>query len=592
MSQIRINSIKVKNYRSFGQEQEFVFPNDDYNKPIAIVGYNNAGKTNLMNCILYGVGNKYIQTNTFTKNDLHNLDNNNHIKITIDLEGSEYSCQQYWDKDTKSNRTTKTISGVYNIFTEIDNSEIKSEMRPSMFGHNKNYNIFYINFHTIKEEISTRKTSWGNLTSFLAKHIKSIVDTDTLMLDKRESYENQVKLATYNVLENSQLSNFITKIKQNYSNNLRNNNCEVIFGLPDYEDIFLTMIFKVGLNGEREKLIPIDHFGDGYISMFVMAVIQAIAEQSKDDKCLFLFEEPESFLHENHQEYFYKTVLCQLAENGHQVIYTTHSDRMVDVFDTKSIIRIEFDEQYKQTTVKYNNVGEYSPTLQTNDEQPLTISNFNSYIKSVEPNLNKILFSRKVVLVEGPNDILAYKIAIEKEVERITADRRYSQTYLSFLNIAFIVHHGKSTAYLLIELCKHFGLDYFVINDWDLPYDFIDELQNFDNEDTLKTSTLYSSDGTGDRTSQSKAMITINWKLLKSAGIDKIHFNIPKLESVLGYNSDDKDSLGVFNAVNQFNEFDVNFLPQDLRVFLELNELLSPHDCNVPLNNEVEMDEL
>ena len=91
MSQIRINSIKVKNYRSFGQEQEFVFPNDDYNKPIAIVGYNNAGKTNLMNCILYGVGNKYIQTNTFTKNDLHNLDNNNHIKITIDLEGSEYS---------------------------------------------------------------------------------------------------------------------------------------------------------------------------------------------------------------------------------------------------------------------------------------------------------------------------------------------------------------------------------------------------------------------------------------------------------------------------------------------------------------------
>jgi hypothetical protein len=145
---------------------------------------------------------------------------------------------------------------------------------------------------------------------------------------------------------------------------------------------------------------------------------------------------------------------------------------------------------------------------------------------------------------------------------------------------------------LLIELCKHFGLDYFVINDWDLPHDLIDELQNFDNEDTLKTSTLYSSDGTGDRTSQSKAMITINWKLLKSAGIDKIHFNIPKLESVLGYNSDDKDSLGVFNAVNQFNEFDVNFLPQDLRVFLELNKLPSPQDRNVSLNNEVEMDEL
>jgi predicted ATP-dependent endonuclease of OLD family len=68
--------------------------------------------------------------------------------------------------------------------------------------------------------------------------------------------------------------------------------------------------------------------------MFVMSVIQAIAESNTEDKCLFLFEEPESFLHENHQEYFYKMVLCKLAEK-HQVIYTTHSDRMVDIFDTR-----------------------------------------------------------------------------------------------------------------------------------------------------------------------------------------------------------------------------------------------------------------
>ena len=208
--------------------------------------------------------------------------------------------------------------------------------------------------------------------------------------------------------------------------------------------------------------------------MFVMAVIQAIAESNTDtegntlDKCLFLFEEPESFLHENHQEYFYKTVLCLLAEKGHQVIYTTHSDRMVDAFETKSIIRIEFDEIKKQTVKKHNKIGNFNPTMPTDDEgkELISFANFNSYIKSVEPNLNKILFSRKVVLVEGPNDILAYKIAIEKEVEKIKG-QKYAETYLSFLNIAFIVHHGKATAYLLIDLCKHFGLDYFVINDWD-----------------------------------------------------------------------------------------------------------------------------
>lgn len=161
MSEIRINSIKIKNYRSFGEEQSFVFPDKNYLKPVAIVGYNNSGKTNLINCILYGVGNKFVQTNTFEKNDLHNLDYANRIEIKIVLQGSEY-----WDN--KANRY-KSITGTYEIFTEIDDSELKSGMQPSMFGMNKHYNIFYINFHNIKEEIVTKKTSWGNLTCFFGK---------------------------------------------------------------------------------------------------------------------------------------------------------------------------------------------------------------------------------------------------------------------------------------------------------------------------------------------------------------------------------------------------------------------------------------
>ncbi len=593
MSEIRINSIKVKNYRSFGEEQEFTFPNKDYKKPIAIVGYNNAGKTNLMNCILYGIGNKFVQANTFELHDLHNLDYNNHLNIKIHLEGSEFE-HQYTDKNGNKQKMNKSITGLYEIFTEIDDSELKSGMQPSMFGMNKHYNIFYINFHNIKDEIKTQRTSWGNLTSFLAKHIKSIVDTDTSMAAKQEDYENEVELATNKVLENSQLSAFIDKIKENYSTNLRNNSCEVKFGLPDYEDIFLQMIFKVGLNGDNANLIPIDHFGDGYISMFVMAVIQAIAESNTDDRCLFLFEEPESFLHENHQEYFYKTVLCNLAEKRHQVIYTTHSDRMVDIFDTKSIIRIEFDEQAKQTVIKYNNVGEFSPTMPTNDsgQEIISFDNFNSYIKSVEPNLNRILFSRKVVLVEGPNDILAYKIAIEKEVEKAKGDKKYAETYLSFLNIAFVVHHGKATAYLLIELCKHFGLDYFVINDWDFDTDFVTELANFQDESILKQDNLYLKDGADDRNSTSKGMITTNWKLLHSASIDKIHFNIPKLEAVLGYQSDDKDSLGILNTVQALPIYPETFLPTKLKEFLELDKLIAQTtSVNTTENSELE-DEL
>jgi predicted ATP-dependent endonuclease of OLD family len=525
-----------------------------------------------------GIGEKFVSSNTFEKKDLHNLDLSNQIKIRTILDASYYLV---WN-DYRQKEESKTIAGEHQIFTSLEDGEIQAKVINSFFGANKHYNIFYVNFHNIKDEISTQRTSWGNLKSFLAKHIQLLVERDNAMKMKREAFENEVQQATNKVLENSQLTNFIAQIKTNYSANLRGNNCEVQFGLPNYEDIFLQMLFKIGLNGDSQNLIPINHFGDGYISMFIMAVIQAIAESNLEDKCLFLFEEPESFLHENHQEYFYKMVLCQLAERGHQVIYTTHSAKMLDIFDTKGIIRIEYDEATKQTLNKYNNVSEFNPSIDLASDETgeiITLEQFNSYVKSIEPNLNKIIFSRKVVLVEGPNDLMAYKFATARKVEKLFEKKSaYSEAYLNFLNISIIPHHGKATALLLIDLCKHLGLDYFVINDLDFETDLVKELSSFKTLAELKASNLYIKDADLDRSSTSKGMLTTNWNLISNAGITKIHFNIPKLEKVLGYDSNDKDSVKIWNRLNELQEFTLSFFPESLDSFLELEPKILHND--------------
>ncbi|WP_454054734.1 ATP-dependent nuclease [Clostridium sp. Marseille-Q7071] len=478
--------------------------------------------------------------------------------------------------------------------SEIENAKIDSfkdseqtEKNWNVFGASKYYKIFYINFHEIKKEISTKKTSWGNLTSFLAKHIKSIVDLDKEMLKKKGNFKNEIKNSTDSVIRDSNLNNFISKIQKNYSKNLRDNNCNIEFGLPDYEDIFLEMMFKIGLNGDTDNLVPIDHFGDGYISMFVMAVIQAIAEANSEDKCLFLFEEPESFLHENHQEYFYKVVLCGLAENGHQVIYTTHSDKMIDIFDTKGLIRIEFDETLKQTDVKYNKAkDDFQSDIKIleveGDELIERVRDYNNYIKIIEPNLNKIIFSRKVLLVEGPNDMMVYKELIRKKVLEVSGDAKLADTYLNFNNMAIIPHHGKITALVLAKLCKYLGLDYFVINDFDFKDNLIDKL-DFKTEDDLKNSDFYKSEINdikaynikGEELSEKtkKAMITTNWKLINETNIDHIHFNIPKLECVIGYSANDKDSTGIWNTINKIDSFSEELFPLKLVKFLEIDKI-------------------
>ncbi|EKT4497760.1 ATP-dependent nuclease [Flavobacterium psychrophilum] len=568
MSYIRINTITIKNYRSFGEGQDFSFPSADYLKPTVIVGYNNSGKTNLMSALLYGIGEKFISEKTFEKVDLHNLDSNNQIEIISNLEGSDYGF------DYKGN--PKSISGEYTITSQLDDNEIISKINKSFFGANKHYGIFYINFHNIKEEIVTQKTSWGNIRSFLGRHIQKLVDSDASMQRKKDVFENEVSESTDKVLNESALSEFIQIIRKNYSTNLRNNDCKVDFGLPNYEDIFLKMMFKIGLNGDTDNLIPIDHFGDGFISMFVMAVIQSIAESNSDDKCLFLFEEPESFLHENHQEYFYKTVLCGLSEKGHQVIYTTHSDRMINPFDTKGLIRLEMDDN-NQTICKYNQIGDFN-VEQINEDtgEIINLSKYNEFIKTVEPNLNRILFSKKVILVEGPNDVLVYKYAIKQKIiefistnDTIINKEKYADAYLNFENISIVCHHGKTTAIYLIKLCKHFDVEHFVINDWDFETDelAISDVSIYGTFEMLKQSDLY-------KNSANKAMITNNWNLIDITNESNIHFNVKKLESVIGYASANKSSIGIWDLLQSkvATDFNEDLIPSTLLKFLELIE--------------------
>lgn len=446
----------------------------------------------------------------------------------------------------------------------------------------QNAPIFYINFHKIKEEISTQKTSWGNLKSFLAKHINKLINNDNVLKERKAQFINDLSSATEKVLvgnkevneQSSELSKFIEKVKSNYESNLRDSSCVVEFSLPDYEDIFLQMLFKIGLNGNHDKLVPIDHFGDGYISMFVMAVIQAIAESESGDECLFLFEEPESFLHENHQEYFYKTVLCGLAKKGHQVIYTTHSHRMVDMFDTQGLIRIEYDEVKGQTVVKYNDL-----------DNLLDLGDFNSFIKSIDPSLNKILFSKKVVLVEGPNDLMTYNYITKQKVLEKIKDREdiidkenYAETYLNFKNIAIVPHHGKHTVYSLIEVCKQINLDYFVVTDWDIETVTVAEIEiltRLDGEEAYENLTSYK-----------KAQLTTNFNILNNCEKSQYHFNCPKLEALID-NGDDfgKDSKLLWDKLNKMTSFDDKIFPNSLLEFLEIDQL-DPGAINSNVNEE------
>ena len=232
-------------------------------------------------------------------------------------------------------------------------------------------------------------------------------------------------------------------------------------------------------------------------------------------------------------------------------------------------------------------------SFESESVEPITLEKYNDFVRTIEPNLNKILFSKKVVLVEGPNDVMAYKYTIEKKILKLGGEPKYAKTYLNFNNISIIPHHGKSTALLLIQLCKHIGVDYFVINDWDFENNFFNTLSEFTTEEALKLNDLYINENGVERSSNSKGMIMTNWKLIHHAGKEKIHFNIPKLEDVLGEDFD-KKSLKLWKILESKNTFDESFFPKNLEKFLELDKILTktPDTESAVTDSEIEITDL
>ena len=123
----------------------------------------------------------------------------------------------------------------------------------------------------------------------------------------------------------------------------------------------------------------------------------------------------------------------------------------------------------------------------------------------------------------------------------------------------------------LLEVCKHFKIDYFVINDWDFEETelLLEQVSNFSTLAELHKSNIYTSSN-----KTKKGMITTNWNLINAAKHDKIHFNTKKLETVIGYDFDDKNSIKIWNHLNS-DKFVINenLFPKKLNLFLELDKL-------------------
>lgn len=506
---MRIEKITINNFRSFWwSSQSAIFP--DINKPISIIGYNNAGKSNLIRSLLIWCWREYKSSvESLSDDDFFEKNIFNQIELKTDI--------KWWRNIETLTLQSYSEEMKIDIVWTVQWPKIHWE---TLFNFRKKYslnNVFYFDFHQI-DRANKMKTDWNY--TILWRKIKEFKDVFESDIARKWVFKQALESLVDTHIKDQAFDDFVSLIKVKINDLLRleNQSIDINFWVIDHNKVFNMLSFY--LTEEVDKpLIPLENMGNGYRALFIIAILRAIAEDESWNK-IFILEEPETFLHEHYQEYFYE-VLKKIAVNN-QVILTTHSKKFVDVFNPQTIIRL--DKEDWETKIRQNteNLSIFDFSLTYPDE-------YWKRITTLEPNIGNILFSKKVIIVEWTHDVLAYKMALDIDV--------LIKNWLAFNNISVVASHWKSSSLILIKLCKHLQIPYFVIHDRDLettqPIEFSDTFDNY-TENILYTLLTSSS---------LKWQYTNNFKIYKEVGNESlIHWNKPKIEESLWYKRQENTS--------------------------------------------------
>lgn len=567
---MRISKIVIDKYRSFWEEKTIYFP--DVWKPISIVWYNNAWKSNLVKAILIWAGRQYVwSVESICEDDFFEKRIEDNILIRTEIINSAW------------------VSGTIKLESLLEEwkfQHIGDDAYPKIFARSL-YNrrqeialnsIYYFDFQQI-DRANKIKTEWNY--TILWREIKKFKDKFEADITRKSEFKCDVKSLVDTHMKDDDFLAFVSLVKNKLNEQLRieNQNVDIDFWIMDHNKIFNILSFYMA-EADDKPLMPIESMGNWYRALFTIALLRAIAEDEVWHK-VFILEEPETFLHEHYQEYFFG-VLKQIAQSN-QVILTTHSKKFVDIFSPETIIRL--DKNLWHTEVKQNITW---VTTHSVIEDNFSLSYPDEYwkrITTLEPNIWNILFAKKVIIVEWTHDVLCYNICLDRE--------DVISNWLSFNNISIVASHGKSSSLILIQLCNYLQIPYYVIHDRDL--------ENHIEIDFSQSMTEYTNNPVYNALSAPlKAQYTNNMKIFHLlSNKDNLHRNKPKIEESLNYtrtNTEDltyswKSSASVFDKLKWKSLTEIrrefpNLITQSLLDFL--NDTVEPIDDD----NEITLDDL
>jgi putative ATP-dependent endonuclease of OLD family len=455
----KIKQLKIKNYRSC---QETTITLENYTP---LVGYNNAGKSNILKCIDALVRGK-------GQNETSFFDNQKPIEIIALLEGLDENSLLHLNKQQITSLEPYIEAGSLSVrfFQETPstgkNAVVMGIKKPSELGVGDWVNpnglpqaittlfpepTFINSMEDSAEDISKFKASntIGKLIAHLQKEIitsKAVEINDALeVVGKKLSLngsERLDELARFDLSINDKIGDFFPGLSLN-----------IDIPTPSIADLFKQGTIKVSEVGTARQSDFID-MGHGSQRAIQMTLIRHLAEITKDvakqgKTNILLIDEPELFLHPQAIELL-RSSLKALSKKGYQIIFSTHSPYMIEQSDIPitNIIRKNNNGTVVTTRLK----EALSQTLLDNDSQARLL--FDTY------NLGQILFSDKVLIAEG---------ATEKTVLPALFNSVTGKT-LGEHKLALVIADGANNIPKMIEILEKMGIATKALADLDFAF--------------------------------------------------------------------------------------------------------------------------
>ncbi|MDL1890894.1 DUF2813 domain-containing protein [Nitrospirales bacterium NOB] len=414
---MKLVKVQIQNFRSIKDE---TFDVDDL---CALLGPNNAGKSNILNALSFLLGDTWPTTRPIDPADFYAYsDKDLVITVWFDEErevrgdvgdpvkfkGIQFKIDRYKVKHGK-----KQAGDLKSSFLCIDatGQPVKVLKRPNP--NAKPYPTPALVTNEIRDELpvvmidvdrnaryhlsGSSRSIFGRLLADVAKGLKADAARFAEFETKFNEARKLLRTPGYEALE--------SKIAEQLKKHTGLENISLQLDGLDPINLYknFSILFK---DADSPEVVDSERMGSGVQSALVMSLLQAYRELRKEN-ALLLFEEPELYLHPHGRRHLFR-LLRELAASGVQTIYTTHSQDFLDLESLESI----------RVVTKTVETG----TVVAKPDLTKVKGEWKKRVKHISEPKNEVFFAKRVIVVEGPTERLSIRKLAEMMPDGLELD--------------------------------------------------------------------------------------------------------------------------------------------------------------------------